>query len=130
MARTPRKPPTARPAGGAHAGSGSRGVIRQIDQQLDRIQNRLAGYEQLIAERERLLAARNTLTGQAPAGKSQRVSQDQIVAYVQQHPGSLPAQIASALDVPVTNISQHLYRGKGTRFERQQTGWHLRGSHR
>jgi hypothetical protein len=30
--------------------------------------------------------------------------------------------------VPLTNVSQHLYRGKHGRFEARGDGWHLRES--
>jgi hypothetical protein len=126
MARTPRKQPPRQAESSSHAGHAARGVIRQIDEQLQHIQRQLAQHEPLIAERERLLAARKALTGEAAQPKQRRVSQDDVAAYLQEHPGSLPAQIATALSVPVTNVSQHLYRGKDTRFHRQQDGWHLR----
>lgn len=101
----------------------SRGVIAQIDQELQRIEGRLSGYEHLVSERNRLLAARAALTGTAK--NTRRISQEELAAYLREHPGSLPAQIAKDLQVPVTNISQHLYRGKGTRFVRRRDGWHL-----
>ncbi|HLI33275.1 MAG TPA: hypothetical protein VKU89_11145 [Solirubrobacteraceae bacterium] len=101
----------------------SRGVIAQIDQELERIEARLSGYEQLVSERKRLLAARAALTGTARSAR--RVSREQVATYLREHPGSLPAQIARDLEVPVTNISQHLYRGKGTCFLRRSDGWHL-----
>lgn len=120
---------TRQPAAGRAAppaGPAARGVIAQIDEQLERIDGRLAGYEPLVSERKRLLAARAALTGATRSG-GPRVSQDDLAAYLQAHPGALPAQIAKDLEVPVTNISQHLYRGKGTRFARREDGWHLRG---
>lgn len=129
MARTPRNQPpkqTTSSPKASQAGQAARGVIRQIDQQLQQIQQQLADHDQLLAERNRLLAARNALTGQTPQPTTpqRRVSQDEIATYLQAHPGSLPAQIATALNVPVTNISQHLYRGKNTRFTRHADGWH------
>jgi DNA-directed RNA polymerase specialized sigma24 family protein len=62
-----------------------------------------------------------------PAGRARgkRISQDHIAAFLAEHPGSLPAQIAEALGVPVTNVSTHLYRAKDERFERRADGWHL-----
>ncbi|HEY5342535.1 MAG TPA: hypothetical protein VIJ66_02630 [Solirubrobacteraceae bacterium] len=105
-------------------GVGARGVVREIDEQLTRL-----GREEkaLAAERGRLLAAKAALTGKASAGPSRgrRISQDDIAAYLREHPGSLPAQIAGALGVPVTNVSAHLYRAKGERFQRRGDGWHL-----
>lgn len=112
---------------GESLGRGARGVVREIDQQLERIEQGLSGYEPLLRERERLLAARAALTGETPArGGGARISQDEIAAYLQEHPDSWPAEIASALGVPVTNVSAHLYRGKQTRFQRGKDGWRLR----
>jgi hypothetical protein len=103
---------------------GTRGVVREIDQQL----NRLDREEKALGrERERLLAARVALAGKASAGpaRGKRISQDDIAAFLSEHPGSLPAQVAEALGVPVTNVSTHLYRAKDTRFQRHKDGWHL-----
>jgi hypothetical protein len=109
-------------------GKGPRGVVREIDQELERINKGLSGYERLLRERERLLVARATLTGEKlPSGSGRaRISQDDVAAFLAEHPDSWPADIATALGVPVTNISAHLYRGKRTRFERGEDGWRLR----
>ncbi len=108
-------------------GREARGAIRAIDQEIGRLDKRLSGYEQLVAERERLLRARAALTGEPSekAARVKRVSQDEIAAFIEVHPGSLPAQIAQGLGVPVTNVSAHLYRAKGERFERRNDGWHV-----
>jgi hypothetical protein len=107
-----------------HVGGSARGVVREMDQELRSLQRR---EQALAAERERLLSARAALTGRAGAGPSRgrRVSQDDVAAYLSEHPGSWPAEIAGALDVPVTNVSTHLYRGKRDRFERRADGWHV-----
>jgi hypothetical protein len=109
-------------------GRGARGVVREIDQELERISKGLSGYEALLRERERLLAARAALTGEGGERGSARarISQDDVAVYLGEHPGSWPAQIADALGVPVTNVSAHLYRGKSTRFQRGADGWCLR----
>ena len=105
-------------------GRGTRGVMREIDQELERINKGLTGYEPLLRERERLLAARAALTGAPEKGGARgRTSQDDIAAFLAEHPDSWPAEIAEALGVPVTNISAHLYRGKNTRFRRGPNGW-------
>jgi len=103
----------------------ARGVVREIDQELDRLQER---EKKLAADRERLLSARAALTGRAGAGpaRGRRISQDDVAGHLTAHAGSWPAEIAEALEVPVTNVSTHLYRGKDTRFERRSDGWHLR----
>jgi hypothetical protein len=102
----------------------ARGVMREIDSRLRRIDRELAGYERLRSERDRLLAAQAALSGE-PA-RTGRVSQERVVEYLRRHPGSLPAQIATGLEVPVTNVSAHLYRGKRDRFERRTDGWHVK----
>jgi hypothetical protein len=109
-------------------GRGARGVIRGIDQELDRVDRQLSGYEELLAERRRLLAARRALAPEAPgvvSSEHPRISQDDVAAYLADHPGALPAEIAAALGVPVTNVSAHLFRGKGSRFLRGGSGWEL-----
>ena len=50
-------------------GSGSRGVLAEIDERLKTLEQQLAEREKLLAERERLLAARATLLGEGPAGQ-------------------------------------------------------------
>jgi hypothetical protein len=91
------------------------------------LDKRISGYERLLVERERLMRARAALTGEPSETKTRakRVSQDEIAAFIAEHPGSLPAQIAAGLGVPVTNISAHLYRAKGERFERRNDGWYV-----
>jgi hypothetical protein len=112
-------------AGKDTRGLGARGVVREIDEQLTRLDKE---EKALAVERGRLLAAKSALTGRASVGPSRgkRISQDDIAAHLTAHPGSSPSQIASALGVPVTNVSTHLYRAKGERFERKKDGWHLR----
>jgi hypothetical protein len=112
---------------GRGIGKSARGVVREIDRELERISKGLSGYEPLLRERERLLAARAELTGKPASGSGKaRTSQDDVAAFLAEHPDSWPADVAAALGVPVTNVSAHLYRGKRTRFERGEHGWRLR----
>jgi hypothetical protein len=106
----------------------ARGVMREIDQELERVNKGLSGYEPLLHERERLLAARAALAGERSEGGSgrPRTSQDDVAVFLAEHPDSWPSDIAEALGVPVTNVSAHLYRGKRTRFERGERGWRVR----
>lgn len=105
-------------------GVAARGVLREIDQQLNRLDRE---EKALVREREQLLAARVALTGRAGASpaRGKRISQDDIASFLADHPGSPASQIAQALEVPVTNVSTHLYRGKDQRFVRKEDGWHL-----
>jgi hypothetical protein len=84
---------------------------------------RSASYDGLLAERDRLRAARAALTGEGPAPQ---ISQDDVAAYLAAHPGSRAGVIAKALGVPLARVSSHLYRGKHTRFVSRDDGWHLR----
>lgn len=110
--------------------AGVRGILAGIDNELEHVEKQLAGYEDLLAERRRLLAARAALTSERQptvgAPGKRRISQDEVAAYLAEHPDSWPAEIASALGVPVTNVSAHLHRGKDKRFFRGGSGWQLR----
>jgi hypothetical protein len=106
-------------------GRASRGVVADIDEKLSVLDRDLAAYEEMLAERDRLRAARAALTGEGPAPQ---ISQDDVAAYLADHPGSRAGVIAKALEVPLARISSHLYRGKHTRFVSRDDGWHLRQS--
>ena len=116
--------------GGMGAGS-SRGVLREIDERLAVLDGELAVLHQLAEERARLVAARAALTGKPeqplqPDAVPRRLTRDQIADYLRAHPGSKAGAIARAFEVPLTNVSQHLYRGKRGLFEARGDGWHLR----
>lgn len=104
-------------------GRASRSVVAEIDERLEKLDEQLAAHEELLAERERLRAARATLLGEGPSGQ---ISQDDIAAYLAEHPGSRPREIADALGVSSGRVSAHLFRAKHTRFVSRGDGWHLR----
>ena len=110
-------------------GRGSRAVLVQLDTRLAELDHELEKAKELMAERRRLLAARAALTGERLVSSGslvRRVTQDDVAAYLAKHPGTRAAAIARDLGVALTNISQHLHRGKETRFERREDGWHCR----
>jgi len=109
-------------------GRASRGVMREIEQRLGELDLRLAQYDELAAERDRLRRARATLlgAGDTAGDRSRRISQDEIAAYLADHPGSKASDIASELGVVLQTVSSHLYRGREIRFENGRDGWHLR----
>jgi DNA-directed RNA polymerase specialized sigma24 family protein len=95
--------------------------VAQIDEQLEVIER----------ERQRLVAARAALTSEHPVSTpsgARRISQDDVAVFLREHPGSRAGEIAKALGVPLTTVSQHLYRGKRKRFVDKVDGWHLRGA--
>lgn len=104
-------------------GIAARGVVAEIDERLRTLDEQLGGLEALVAERKRLRQARATLLGEGPP---EQISQDDVAAYLQEHPGSRPGDIARALKVPSGRVSAHLYRAKATRFVSRPDGWYLR----
>ncbi len=104
-------------------GGASRGVVAEIDVRLKSLDEQLALHKELVAERERLRAARATLLGEGPAGQ---IAQDDVAGYLAEHPGSRPGEIARALGVSSGRVSAHLYRAKSTRFVSRADGWYLR----
>src|ERR1700719_777546 len=96
-------------ASGRPISRGVRAAMRQIDEELERVNTGLSGYDGLLRERQRLLAARAALSGEKPMSSKGRTTQDEVAAYLMTHPGAWPAQIAAALNVAVTNVSAHLY---------------------
>jgi DNA-directed RNA polymerase specialized sigma24 family protein len=106
-------------------GRASRSVVAEIDDRLKNLDEQLATHAELLHERERLRAARATILGEGPAGQ---ISQDDVAAYLAEHPGSRPRQIAQALGVTAGRVSAHLYRAKDTRFVSGGDGWHLRSA--
>ena len=111
----------------AEHGKGSRGVVARIDEQLADVDRRLAGYQELLGERRRLLAAKSALTGEPVSSKgTTRLSSDTVAAYLADHPGSKATAIAQALGATQGVVSACLYRGRETRFERRPDGWYVR----
>ena len=103
-------------------GRASRGVVAEIDQRLAELDGKLSPYRPLVAERERLQAARDALTVQ-PRPK---ITREDVAAYLLEHGETRPGVIAKAFGVPVETISTHLYRGKHTLFVSRENGWDVR----
>jgi DNA-directed RNA polymerase specialized sigma24 family protein len=103
---------------------GVRGVLAQIEREIATVDEDLASYRGLLAQRERLVSARAALLGER-VGSASRVAQEDVAAYLREHPGARAGVIAGALGVPLTTISAHLYRGRDSRFRRRADGWHV-----
>lgn len=87
------------------------------------LDKQLEQHEELLRERQRLVAARATLLGDGPPGQ---ISSAEVASYLAKHPGARPAEIASALGVSANRISAHLFRGKSSRFVSRADGWYVR----
>jgi hypothetical protein len=91
----------------------SRGLRAQIDSEI----------RQLDRERARLLAARTALD----RNRARRFSQDDVAAYLDEHPGSTYIEIAHGLGSTPRNIAAHLNRGRGAgRFLTEGGKWSLK----
>jgi hypothetical protein len=90
----------------------SRGLKAQIDREI----------KDLDRERARLVAARSALERDKP----RRFSQDDIAAFLGEHPGSTYVEIADGLGAQAKNVAMHLNRGKATgRFRNEGGKWSL-----
>jgi len=107
-------------------GRASRGLVAEIDEQLSELNAKLAPHELVLAERERLRAARALLMGEGPAPAPPQISQDGVAAYLQEHGRSRAGVVAKFFGVPLATISTHFYRGKlKGRFVKYDDGWDL-----
>jgi DNA-directed RNA polymerase specialized sigma24 family protein len=87
---------------------------RQLDRAIKRVER----------EHARLLAARATLD--VMREKRPRFSQDDVAAYLREHPGSTYSEIAAGLGAPAVNVGAHLTRGrKAGRFVNEGGKWSL-----
>ncbi len=90
----------------------SRGLRAQIDREI----------ADLDRERARLVAARAALDRDV----APRISQDDVAAYLTEHPGSTYTGIAEGLGSKPTNIAGHLKRGKQAgRFRSDRGRWNI-----
>lgn len=102
--------------------------VEEIDADIDKLTELLKPYERISQERDKLKAARRALLGgsKLTGEGSARVSQEDVVKFLTENPGSSTGEVASALSVPQTTISSHLYRGKGERFLTKDKKWWVR----
>jgi DNA-directed RNA polymerase specialized sigma24 family protein len=106
-----------------------RGVVAQIDERLAVLDRELKVAQELMAERRSLLTARREITGEAGpsvlGSMVRRITQDEVTAFLEAHPGVRANEIAKGMNVPLTTISQHLHRGRGIRFDKRPDGWYV-----
>ena len=92
----------------------SRGLRAQIDREI----------KELDRERARLVAARTALD----RNRQPRISQEEVAAYLAEHPASTYIEIADGLGTLPRNIAAHLHRGqKVGRFRSDGGNWSLTG---
>lgn len=100
---------------------------RALTQQLERVDQELRPYNELVERRERLANALAALDAPSQSGQApkKRVRLHEVAAYVAEHPGVMPAEVAAALEVPRPNIQAHFVRNEGTVFEKDAEGWRV-----
>ena len=97
-------------------------VRQSLIEKLNEVDEQLEPYKELVEKQQRLSSALAALDGAKSIKK--RVKWEQVAEYVAEHPGSMPAEIAAALEVPTTNVQSHLLRNERTVFEKRKDGWH------
>jgi len=98
-------------------------VRQSLIEKLNEVDEQLEPYNELVQKQERLSSALAALDG--GKGLKKRLSWEQVAGYVAAHPGSMPAEIAAAFEVPTTNVQSHLLRNEGTIFEKRKDGWYV-----
>ncbi len=93
----------------------SLGIRTQIDREI----------RDLDKDRARLVAAKAALDRDRP----RRFSQDDVAAYLAEHPDSTYTEVATGLGAEPTNVAAHLKRGRQAgRFRNSAGKWSLEGS--
>ncbi|HEY7935099.1 MAG TPA: hypothetical protein VID48_14875 [Solirubrobacteraceae bacterium] len=95
-----------------------------LTEQIERLTEQLEPYQELVQARDRAEKALAALEGGKALKK--RVQWEQLAEYVAEHPGSKPAEIAAALEVPLANVHAHLARNQDTVFDKRQDGIYLK----
>jgi hypothetical protein len=103
----------------------ARSVLREIDRELDRINQQ---ERALASQRKLLLSARAALTknGRPERDLRRSITQREITAYLRECPGCTATQIAKALQADATAVSNKLHHGKHTRYVSNGDRWYLR----
>jgi hypothetical protein len=102
--------------------------VEAIDEELEKVQRMMRPWEKLKDREGRLRAARRALLGgsRSTGEGGSNLRQEDIVGYLRENPGSVPAQIAQHFGVTQPTVSSHLYRGKNERFLSKDGHWYLR----
>jgi hypothetical protein len=85
-----------------------------LDEAIAEIDRRLAPYMDLKDERDKLVKARNALSGGSAltGAGGMRLTWQMIAQYVEENPGKTPEEIATHFNAKTTNVTSALYRQK------------------
>jgi CHASE3 domain sensor protein len=104
-------------------------IVRGIDQRIQRINKKLAPFDELIEKRNKLQAARRALLSErAPtAGGGRGTTQEEVVDALRKLGSATVHQLAQQLGATEGAVRGHLNRGKDERFTRKENmEWVLR----
>ena len=96
-------------------------VRQSLVEKLNKVDEQLVPYQELVVQKERLASALAALDGGQAIKK--RVKWEQVAEYLAEHPKSTATQIGAGLEIPATNAQAHLLRQQGTVFEPVGEGW-------
>lgn len=85
-----------------------------LDEAIEELNKKLAPFDKLKEKRDRLVKARNALSGGnvlTGAGGT-RLTWQMIAEFLEANPGSTPEEIAQKFNVKTTNITSALWRQK------------------
>jgi len=100
--------------------------VALIDEQLEELEKRLAPYKKHLEVKQQLLSARRALLGHGPrmtGGTTTRLTLDDIIGYLKDHPGSAPGTIAEHFSVSQPTVSSHFYRNKDRFLNKDGRYW-------
>lgn len=102
--------------------------VAQIDDDIKDLEKLLRPYEKIKEEIDKLRSARRALLGgsRMTGAGSSKTRQEDVVEFLETHPGSSATEIADALGTNQSAISSHLYRGRDDRFITKDKKWWVR----
>lgn len=99
--------------------------VTNIDEAIESLEKRMRPYEQLNAKKQQLLSARRALLGgnRTTGAGGTRLTMDDVVGFLKEHPGSSPSNIAERFGVSQTTVSSHIYRNKSRFIKKDGRYW-------
>jgi Fic family protein len=101
-------------------------LLEALDEEITQVEAKLRKYEPLIEHKKSLESSKRSLLGGArltSGNNGMRMRQEDIVAFLEDNPGSTGKEIADNFGAPYSTISSHLYRGRNERFLEKDKRW-------
>lgn len=110
--------------------------LEELDDQIEKLNEKLRVYDAVKDKRDRLVAARRVLLGGSMTGGAggNRITRDEVVRFMEEHDpdteGLSVAEIAEGMNTTDAVIRGHLSRGNNERFTKRGNKWILRDPER